>query len=73
MDGGGYGVHHFRTNRYIDKIPTLKIAGGVETLGDSGFLQFLRVVSSVECKPRATLLYNFGQKTQRPLTAMRAS
>ena len=30
------GVHHFRTNRYMIE-STLKIAGGVETLGDSGF------------------------------------
>ena len=34
------------------KIGTLKIAGGVETLGDSGFLHFFRVVSSDYGKPR---------------------
>ena len=36
----------------MDKMTTLKIAGGVETLGDSGFLQFFRVVSSDYGKPR---------------------
>ncbi len=36
-----YGVHH-KHQALHDKI-NLKIAGGVETLGDSGFLSFFRV------------------------------
>ena len=35
---------------------TLKIAGGVETLGDTGFLQFFRVVSRDYGKPRTYII-----------------
>ena len=48
----------------MDKRKTLKIAVGSKSLGDSGFLQFFRVVSSDYGKPREFLFFGSQEKLQ---------